>query len=281
MSLLQTAMSNRQVGTFRSGKARGASVNMPDRDNQGRYALVGRVMVTVLGLGLTLLAGYGVVQAYHKVNAQKIETVQIEGTLRYVSGEDIKEAVNRFASASLVTIDLASLKAELETQPWISQVNVRREWPDRLVIQVEEEQPIARWNASHLLNQQGQIFSPESAMDELQLPHLTGPEHSEQTVMLQYLQFNQLLYPLGVRIRNLALNDRSAWTMTLTNGAEVRLGRDHVLDRLRRLVVFLESDYGKEAVNIGSIDLRYRNGIAVAPRADVTADNEIDDVVAL
>jgi cell division protein FtsQ len=274
-------MSNRQVGTFRSGKARGASVKMPDLDNQGRYALVGRVMVTVLGLGLTVLAGYGVVQAYHKVNAQKIETVQIEGTLKYVSGEDIKEAVNRFAMASLVTIDLDLLKAELETQPWISQVNVRREWPDRLVIQVEEEQPIARWNESHLLNQQGQIFSPESAMDELQLPRLTGPGQSEQTVMLQYLQFNQLLYPLGVRIRNLELNDRSAWTMTLTNGAEVRLGRDHVLDRLRRLVVFLESDYGKEAVNIGSIDLRYRNGIAVAPRADVTADTETDEVVAL
>lgn len=281
MSFLQRSVSNRQVGTFRSGRARGASVNMPGRDNQGRYALVGRVMVTLLGLGLTLLAGYGVVQAYHKVNAQKIETVQIEGTLQYVSGEDIKEAVNRFASASLVTIDLDMLKAELETQPWISQVNVRREWPDRLVIQVEEEQPIARWNENQLLNQQGQIFSPENAMAELQLPRLTGPEHSEQTVMLQYLQFNQLLYPLGVRIRNLALNDRSAWTMTLTNGAEVRLGRDHVLDRLRRLVVFLESDYGKEAVNIGSIDLRYRNGIAVAPRTEERVGNEIDDVVAL
>lgn len=274
-------MGNRQVGTFRSGKARGASVSMPGRDNQGRYALVGRVMVTVLGLGLTLLAGYGVIQAYHKVNAQKIETVQIEGTLQYVSGEDIKEAVGRFASASLVAIDLDLLKADLETQPWISQVTVRREWPDRLVIQVEEEQPIARWNDDHLLNQQGQIFSPESAMEQLQLPRLTGPAQSEQAVMLQYLQFNQLLYPLGVRIRDLVLNDRGAWTMTLTNGSEVRLGRDHVLERLRRLVVFLESDYGKEAVNIGSIDLRYRNGIAVAPRAAVRADPENDEVVAL
>jgi cell division protein FtsQ len=274
-------VSNRQVGTFRSGRARGASVAMPERDNQNRYAVVGRLMVTVLGLGLTVLAGYGVVQAYHKVNAQKIETVQIEGTLQYVSGEDIKEAVSRFASASLVTIDLDLLKAELETQPWISQVTVRREWPDRLVIQVEEEQPIARWNDAHLLNQQGQIFSPENAMDELQLPRLTGPEQSEQSVMLQYLQFNQLLYPLGVRIRDLALNERGAWTMTLTNGAEVRLGRDLVLERLRRLVVFLESEYGEQIVNIGSIDLRYRNGLAVAPRAEVTTGNETEEVVAL
>lgn len=274
-------MSNRQVGTFRSGKARGATVAMPQRDNQGRYAVVGRVMVTLLGLALTVLAGYGVVQAYHKVNAQKIETVQIEGALQYVSGEDIKEAVSRFAFASLVAIDLDLLKAELETQPWISQVTVRREWPDRLVIQVEEEQPIARWNERHLLNQQGQIFSPENAMDELQLPRLTGPEQSEQTVMLQYLQFNQLLYPLGVRIRDLALNDRGAWTMTLTNGAEVRLGRDMMLERLRRLVVFLESEYGEQIVNIGSIDLRYRNGIAVAPRADATVDIENEEVVAL
>lgn len=274
-------MSNRQVGTFRSSRARGASVAMPDRDNQNRYALMGRLMVTALGLSLTVLAAYGVVQAYHKVNAQKIETVQIEGTLQYVNGEDIKQAVSNFASESLVTIDLDLLKAELETQPWISQVNVRREWPDRLVIQVDEEQPIARWNAAQLLNQQGQIFSPENSMDELQLPRLTGPEQSEQTVMLQYLQFNQLLYPLGVRIRDLELNERGAWTMTLTNGAEVRIGRDFVLERLRRLVVFLESEYGEQVVNIGSIDLRYRNGIAVAPRAEVTTGKEKDEVVAL
>jgi cell division protein FtsQ len=90
-----------------------------------------------------------------------------------------------------------------------------------------------------------------------------------------------LLYPLGVRIRDLVLNERGAWTMTLTNGAEVRLGRDHVLERLRRLVVFLESDYAEQITNIGSIDLRYRNGIAVAPRADLTAGEESEKVVAL
>jgi cell division protein FtsQ len=274
-------MSNRQVGSFRSSKARGASVSTPRRADRPRYAVLGRVMVAVLGLGLTALAGYGVVQAYHRVNGQKIETVQIDGVLDYVSESDITDAVNRFVSASLVAIDLDLLKAELETQPWISQVNVRREWPDRLVIHVEEEQPIARWNENQLLNQQGQIFSPQSAMDQLQLPRLMGPEQGEQAVMLQYLQFNQLLYPLGVRIRDLVLNERGAWTMTLTNGAEVRLGRDHVLERLRRLVVFLESDYGEQITNIGSIDLRYRNGIAVAPRADLIADPESEKVVAL
>lgn len=276
-------MSNRQVGTFRSSRARGASVSMPGRDHQSRYAFVGRLMIAVLGLGLTLLAGYGVIQAYHKVNAQKIETVQIEGTLNYVSETEIKDAVSRFVSASLVAIDLERLKSELETQPWINQVTVRREWPDRLVIHVEEEQAIARWNQKDLLNQQGQIFSPQSALDQLQLPRLTGPEQSEQAVMLQYLQFNQLLYPLGVRIRDLVLNERGAWTMTLTNGAEVRLGRDAVLERLRRLVVFLESGYGDQIVNTGSIDLRYRNGIAVAPRAEAVAGTEAmsGEVVAL
>ncbi len=260
-------MSNRQVGTFRSSSARGASVRMPARDHQGRYALVGRLMLAIFGLGLTVLAGYGVVQAYHKVTAQKIATVQIDGTLTYMSENEIKDTVGRFVSASLVAIKLDQLKAELETKPWISQVNVRREWPDRLVIHVEEEQPIARWNELHLLNQQGQIFTPQSALDQLELPRLTGPEQSEQAVMLQYLQFNQLLYPLDVRIRDLSLNERAAWTMTLTNGAKVRLGRDLVLERLRRLVMFLESGYGEQIVTVESIDLRYRNGIAVALRA--------------
>src|SRR5690606_33729919 len=132
-------------------------------------------------------------------------------------------------------------------------------WPDRLIINVEEEVAIARWGEHSLLNQQGMIFTPQEIDSLIQLPLLSGPVEDAKEVMEQYLEFNQLLYPLGVRIRDLTMNARGAWTLTLTNGIEVRLGREQELARLRRLVVFLQA-MGPEKLNdVAALDLRYRN----------------------
>lgn len=274
---------HRQVGNYRGHRSRGASVPMPARDHQGSYALLGRILLVLFGLCMMVVAGLGIFDAWRTVNARKIATVQIEGTLDFVTEDAIKATVSRFVSSSLVSLDLGLLKAELETQPWISKAEVRREWPDKLLIQVEEEQPIARWGERQLVNQQGQIFAPLYGLDDLLLPRLSGPQHSEERVMLQYLQFNQLLYPLGVRIRDLVLNERGAWTLTLTNDVEVRLGSEAVLERLRRLVVFLKSEHGQQMATMSSIDLRYRNGVAVGHRdvVDQTEEQQGEKVVAL
>src|SRR5690606_25793212 len=197
---------------------RGASVRMPRPSNERRLAMAGRFLLAALGLSLLALAGVGIKQAVDKVNAQKIAEVVIEGELNFASGESIKESVLRFVALSLVSIDLDQLKQELEANPWIHKVAIRREWPDRLIINVEEEVAIARWGEHSLLNQQGMIFTPQEIDSLIQLPLLSGPVEDAKEVMEQYLEFNQLLYPLGVRIRDLTMNARGAWTLTLTNG---------------------------------------------------------------
>lgn len=276
-------VNNRNVGKFRSRNAHGASVRMPVKDNQSRYAVLGRLLVVIFAIGLSVLAGFGVVALYRQVNNQKIETVVINGNLIFVSEDKIRATVGHFVSDRLVAVDLEELKIELETLPWVSKVAVLREWPNKLIIQVEEELAIARWGETQLLNQYGQIFLPESINAQLDLPLLTGPENSEQKVMQQYQQFNLLLYPLGVRMRDLSVNERGAWTLVLTNGVEVRLGRDEVLARLRRLVVFLESNQSDQLRNIETIDLRYSNGIAVSHKkiAEKNAKQHTEVVMAL
>lgn len=270
---------NRQVGKFRSSTARGASVRMPPQDRQGRYAFIGRLLVALMGIGAAVIACFGIYLAFLQVNHQKIETVVIEGQLNFVSEIEIKDTVSRFVSASLVALDLEALKYELEMLPWISEVAVQREWPDKLIINVEEELAIARWRDGELLNQQGQIFVPDEIEGLLNLPRLSGPEHSEQEVMEQYQKFNQLMYPLGVRIRDLSMNDRGALTMLLTNGVKVKLGKDDVLERMRRLVTFLESRYSSDLLNMETIDLRYTNGIAVLPRIRIETSVQQGEVV--
>ena len=264
-------MANRQVGKFRSNRAKGASTPMPEQSRQGIFAFIGRLLVAMLGIALTVVMVFGIRQAVMTVNAQKIETVVIEGQLDHADADNIKAAVNQFVATSLVALDLDLLKQELEVEPWIHEVAIRREWPGTLIIRVEEEVAIARWGDRQLLNSEGRIFSPEHVLGQEQLPLLSGPEHSEADVMKQYQQFNQLLYPLGVRIRDLNRNDRGALTLTLTNGVIVKLGRNEVLARMRRLVTFLQSGFREQVANLQTIDLRYDNGLAVEPRAEEKA----------
>jgi cell division protein FtsQ len=266
-------MSNRQVGNFRSSKAKGASVPMPKQSRQGSFAFIGKLLVAVLGLGLTAVAIVGIRQAVLTVNAQKIETVQIEGPLERVDEDSIKTAVNRFVATSLVAIDLDQLKRELEADPWIHAVSIRREWPGTLILGIEEEVAIARWGSSQLLNPKSQIFQPQDITEYMQLPLLSGPQGSEGDVMAQYQQFNQLLYPLGVRIRDLNRNARGAMTLTLTNGVVVRLGRNDLLARMRRLVVFMKSEFRDQVDKLQTIDLRYRNGLAVEPKPEQLSES--------
>ncbi len=231
-----------------------------------------RVLVLLFSIGVIAAAGFGVQLAVKKMTAQRIETVHIEGNLTYVTEEQIKQAVGIEVSNSLIAVDLAVIKQQLEALPWIREAEVRREWPDTLNIYVEEEIAIARWGRDELLNQQGQVFHPDTVGDELTLPLLAGPEHSEAKVMRQYQEFNQLLYPLGVRIRDLTLNVSGSYELTLTNGVRVKLGRKDLLERLRRLVVFLESAHGQDLQDVESMDLRYRNGLAVQRNRDLSGE---------
>jgi cell division protein FtsQ len=249
--------------------------------HDGQRMTVGRVLVIALSVAVLVTVGYGVNLAVRKVNSQKIEKVHIEGTLTFVTEAEIKQAIGAEVSASLISVDLDRIKQKLEDLPWIRAAEIRRQWPDALSITVEEEIAIARWGNKQLLNQQGQVFQPDTIEELQQLPLLTGPLHSEAKVMRQYQEFNQLLYPLGVRIRDLTLNVSGSYELTLTNGVWVKLGRQDLVDRLRRLVVFLESEYGKDLQQIVAIDLRYRNGLAVARRSGTSGKTETKKAGAL
>jgi len=275
-------MADRIVGNYRPPRGRGASVRVPPTGGNNWFASAGRVFLAVFGLILTGLIGFGIKEAFITVNTQKISMVQIEGALHFLSRSELEEAVNQFVETSMVALDLDVLKQELEAEPWVSRADVRRQWPDRLIIRIEEEVAIARWGKGQLLNQQGRVFQPEDIAEQMQLPYLSGPDGSENMVMQQYQQFNQLLYPLGVRMRDLELNERGAWTITFTNTAQgdnlvqVRVGRDEVLERMRRLVTLLESNSVANMPLLASIDLRYSNGLAVSFREEEPGPEDVD-----
>ena len=192
-----------------------------------------------------------------------VSKVRIENQWQRISEAEVSKVLASFMGNGFFDFDVLEAKVELELHPWILQASVTRIWPSTLSLHLTEQVAIARWGNEQLLNQYGEIFQPERLLELSALPLLTGPEESQETVMLQYQKLNQILFPAGFRLSGLSLSKRGSWEYLLNEQMQVAAGRDDVFEKTQRFIDFYLIQPLEQSSQFLSIDLRYGNGIAV------------------
>ncbi len=211
-----------------------------------------------------------------------ITEVEVSGTahqdLRHVSAIHVKAAALKqlpsqshalFGSArSFFVVPLESVRENFEQVPWVRHASVRRIWPDRLQISLEEHKVAAAWGDGRLVNLQGELFSANlaEAEEDGPLPQFSGPEDSSQQVLRRYHELVKWLSPLNVRPESLTLSSRHAWTVKLDDGITLLLGREQGVameDRITNWVQSVPRLQAKLTTRPELFDLRYPNGFAV------------------
>ena len=188
--------------------------------------------------------------------------VRIEGDTRWVTPAALNNQLQPLIGASYFATDLASVKQRVESMPWVRSAAIGREWPGTLTVSVIEHQPVARWNDRALVSRKGDVFAPKQARVE-GLPALYGPDGQAAKVLARGEAFSRLLAPLELSLVQLRLEARGAWTLLLSNGIRVALGRDRVDARFERFITVYESRLAPMAAGINGVDARYGNGVAV------------------
>jgi len=192
-----------------------------------------------------------------------IRAVRIEGDLERVDRARLQEVVAPLATTGLLLVDVDAVRHALEELPWIERAYVRRLWPDRLLLTVVEQQPVARWADGRLVNRSGELFSVADGERPQGLPELAGPEGQARRLLEQYRLLDGLLARAGQPVARLELDPRRAWHLTLANGLQVELGRHEIRTRLERLLGLLLGWDTTQLASAQRIDLRYANGLAV------------------
>ena len=216
---------------------------------------------------LLLLLGFGAYELAQRLLPyadRPIARIGVEGDLSYISQRAVQQRIAPFVTASFFSVDLLGMRRELEQMPWIASAEVRRVWPDQVLVRLEEQLPIARWGDEALLNNQGQAFAPDQLMHYQHLPQLYGPKRAQQRVMQQYQVLSQMLRPMGFSVARLELRERGSWFLSTGQGIELLLGRDHLVEKMRRFSAIYDKALKEQQANIARIDLRYANGLAVA-----------------
>jgi cell division protein FtsQ len=191
-----------------------------------------------------------------------VTELEVKNALAKTTKQEIEAAARGRVGGNFFAVDPAGVRAALEQLPWVRRVSVRRTWPDRLEVTLEEHVALARWGDDALVNTYGERFSGRT---EQALPMFLGPAGTELEVARRYARFARLVAPLGAELERVVLTPRYAWQLRLASGLHIMLGRDADAgeSRLQRFVDAYPATLGKIARRHEHVDLRYPNGFAL------------------
>jgi len=193
-------------------------------------------------------------------DAFSVREITVVGEITHVTREQVEAIVFSELEGTFFTVELGAAKAAFEKLPWVRRVKVRRRWPNRLEVAVEEHRELARWGNSALVNRYGEVF--EGASNN-RLPKFEGPDGSWLEVTRNYLLFDEALRHIGRRVEIVQVSERRAWRVRLDDGTVIELGRDGVIARLNNYVTAYGHSVARLEGGARHVDLRYANGFSV------------------
>lgn len=256
----------------RNGSRRaGAPTRMPSR----RVMAAGAACVVLLG-GVGMWQSGGIAAAPARVGGWalsataglglEVREVLLEGR-RYASRSRIASAIGVKRGDPILGIDLTEIRLRLETVPWIRTATVRRNWPGKIHIVLDERQPIALWQRDRklrLVDAEGVTLTDKGIGRFRHLLVIIGkdaPSHAPK--LLDTLETEPAL-----RARVLAAVRVGArrWDIRFKSGVDVRLPERNPTAAWARLAK-LERQQGLIGKNVEVIDMRLPDRLIVRAKS--------------
>ncbi len=222
-----------------------------------------RIFVWLLALSLVALPVVAVLNGWVGAERWPLAKLRVHGEFKRVPAEQLQQVVLPYAKAGFFAVKLQDAQDAIETLPWVESAQVRKQWPDVLEITLVEHKPFARWGKDRLLSEQGKLFATPQKLQDLKLPDLDGPDTQTEEVVALYNDARALFAPAGVDVTRVSMDARGSWSLQLSSGTEVVVGRDDARSRLQRFVRVLPQ-LANQQVPIERADLRYTNGFTLS-----------------
>ena len=225
--------------------------------------------------------------------------IVVEGG-HYVSAEDVSSALGvpgtpaatrRAGGVNILRLSLPRAKRDVESIPWVRSAAVRRAFPHRLTVRVEERVPVAFMSVDgriKLIDSEGVVLErPEKAtFDFPVIAGLEGASLEERKARLDlYQQFSHQVAgqaTSGWMVSEVNLADGDDLRAVMVQGnqtVELHFGNSDFEQRFHNFLTLLP-ELNKANTKFESMDLRYRNQIVVNPQANSRVDSAASAPVA-
>lgn len=215
----------------------------------GHHFWIGSIILMIMGgLAVTLMVGYLVALS---APFFRLEDVSIQGNKRVTQLELLQKG-GLEDKTNILSLNLSNVKKKMEGLPWIQSVQLRRELPNKLVIQVKEREPLSLvlfQQGLFFMDREGFPFKKAERQETNTLPVLTGlgsdqwqegrrldPRILEEVHILTegLARGKEPLYP--DKLSEIHYDPDCGYTLyTLDRGIRIALGQNDLKTRLSRL----------------------------------------------
>lgn len=223
-----------------------------------------RILVWMLALALLALPVVAVMEGWIGAERWPLRTLRVVGDLERVDAERLRATVLPLAGRGYFAVRPDEIQRAVAKLPWVEQVEVRKRWPDVLEVQISEHRPFAWWGEDRLLSDRRRVFPAAGVEVSADLPRFVAPDTRVDAVVGVYNDARTALATAGVDVKALRLDSRGSWSLTLSNGTEVAIGRDDARLRLARFARLLPRLLADDPRTLLRADLRYTNGFALS-----------------
>jgi len=228
----------------------------------------------VLWLGLWL-GGFmpNINSSYHRFTKDKlvgigfvVKYVDVVGEGR-VREDKVREMLGVQPGDYLFDMDIVNAQARIQSLGWVDTAVVRRLWPNRIVVHINERRPYALWQNNQqirVIDKTGVVILAADVQDFTNLPYFVG-HGAQQNVqdgwdMLQ--SHPEILSETQAMVR---VGDRR-WNVILSNGKRILLPEKNPQAALQRFDTYNQK-HGLLGLDLYSIDMRVKGRLTLRPQA--------------
>lgn len=191
----------------------------------------------------------------------RVKAVNFKGT-SHIAEENLKKAKNMFTGKNIFRIPIKDVREILMSTPWVKEVEIHREFPDRINIRVIERKPVATITDGiqyFLVSDDGMVLEASDSQPELiQIADLPIKRLKPGDIV-KVEEFNEAMkiytnLPLSIKKKVSVISAPSTERIILyIRGVEVLYG---MAEHLEEKNAVLEQILKKEGTSVISIDIR-------------------------
>lgn len=249
-------------------KRKAAKANLPRLRLSAWHLSLSQLLIACF-VSILLAAAYGSFYVIDAVLEVPVEQVTVHGKFTYLQQDLVSDVIAQYVDDGFMQVSLKRLYQELSTLPWVYTVLIKRELPSGLSIHIEEQQTAAYWNDRELINQYGEVFSPDKMPVIHGIPRFSGKQHEQVLAVYQQLK-SQL--PASFRpIKALALDQRQVLKAQTYNDIELVMKLDEMKEQVDKWLLIANTLETEQLEKVRKVDLRYSNGAAIEWQNSVAA----------
>ncbi len=239
------------------------------RRNSSRLSLRQRFSLPWRSIALTALVIAPlalVIGAYQWIQDPQnltITSVEVKGDLNILDKGQLQPVIEPFTKTNLYLLDQKALETAIESNPWVHSASMTKIWPDKLIVKIFEQRPVAFWGDKEMLAENGEIIKASLPKEKGNLPLLYSPSDKGRNMATGFLKIRKWMKDFPLKMVEFKEDRRGSWQIKLQNGMTVKIGREHQEKRLRRFMVGYDHSLKQVINDVKTVDLRYTNGFAV------------------